>query len=162
MGRGRARAVSVGVLGALSLAVVGCGAESHPNFQRPQVPTRVAVTITSKAVTVHPGTIGVGPERTQQLPQNQNDPQPPIKSDKGPLTVVFTAANQTRTDATLELRGPRDDSSDQISALSAGALQAQLPAGTYTVSAAGVPGARPGKLVVGEFRASSQNDVLLP
>ena len=162
MGRGRARAVSVGVLGALALAVAGCGAESHPNDQRPQVPTRVAVTITPSAVTLSPATIGVGPDRTQQLPQNQNHPQPPVSSDKGPLTVVLVAANQTRTDAKLVLRGARDDSSDQISALSAGALQTQLPAGTYTVSAAGIPGARPGKLVVGDFRASSQNDVLLP
>jgi hypothetical protein len=30
------------------------------------------------------------------------------------------------------------------------------------VAAADVPGARPGKLVVGPYRASSQNDVLLP
>ena len=30
------------------------------------------------------------------------------------------------------------------------------------ITAADIPGARPGKLVVGPYRASSQNDVLLP
>jgi hypothetical protein len=43
-----------------------------------------------------------------------------------------------------------------------GSFQLDLPSGTYTVSAADIPAAKPGKLTVGTYRSSSQNDVLLP
>jgi hypothetical protein len=152
----------VGAFAVLALLAAGCGAESHPNDQRPQVPLRVSVTITPKAITVQPAVIGVGPARTQQIPQNQNQPQPPIKGDKGPLTVSIVIANQTRTNSKLELRGPRDVSSVPIPAGAPATLQTDLPTGTYVLGAADIPGARPGKLVVGPYRASSQNDVLLP
>jgi hypothetical protein len=161
MGRGRAIAAVVCALGALAL-VAGCGAESHPNEQRPAVPLRVSVTITPKAVTVQPLKIGFGPNRTQQAPQNQDHAQPPIKGDKGPLTVSIVIANQTRTDSKLELRGPRDVSSVAMPAGTPATLQTDLPTGTYVLGAANLPAARLGKLVVGPYRASSQNDVLLP
>ncbi len=148
-------------VGALALAVAGCGAESHPNDPRPQVAIRVSVTITPKAITVQPAAIGVGPARTQQIPQNQNHAQPPIRT-KAPLTVALVAANQTRFDSHLEIRGPRDASSGLIPANSPGTLQTDLPTGTYVIAAANVPSARPGKLIVGPYRASSKNDVLLP
>jgi hypothetical protein len=161
MGRGRARAAVAGAIGALALVAAGCGAETHPNDQRPQVAIRVAVSITPKAVTVQPAAVGVGPARNQQIPQNREHAQPPIRTD-GPLIVAIVAANQTRTDSRLEIRGPRDDSSGPIPAGSPGTLQTELPTGTYVIAAADLPGARPGKLVVGPYRASSQNDVLLP
>jgi hypothetical protein len=161
MGRGRARAVAC-AFGLLALLAAGCGAETHPNDPRPQVAIRVSVTITPKAVTVTPAAVGVGPARRQQIPQNQNHAQPPIKGDRGPLTVAIVTANQTRTDSRLEIRGPRDDRSGPIPAGSPGTLQTDLPTGTYTIVAADIPGARPGKLVVGPYRASSENDVLLP
>lgn len=162
MGRGRAKAAVAALVGALALVAAGCGAESHSNDQRPQVPLRVSVTITPKAVTVQPAAVGAGPARTQQIPQNQNHPQPEIKGDNGPLTVSIVIANQTRSESKLELRGPRDVSSVAIPPGSPATLQTDLPTGTYAVAAANVPGARPGKLEVGPFRASSQNDVLLP
>ncbi len=146
----------------LALLAAGCGAESHSNDQRPEPPLRVSVTISPKAITVQPLAVGVGPARTQQIPQNQNHPQPPIKGDHGPLTVSIVIANQTRTDTRLELRGPRDVSSVAIPANSPATLQTDLPAGTYVLGAADIPAARLGKLIVGNFRASSQNDVLLP
>jgi hypothetical protein len=161
MGRGRARGVAC-AFGLLALLAAGCGAETHPNDPRPQVAIRVSVTITPKAVTVTPAAVGVGPARRQQIPQNQNHAQPAIKGDKGPLTVAIVTANQTRTDSRLEIRGPRDDRSGPIPAGSPGTLQTDLPTGTYTIAAADIPGARPGKLVVGPYRASSENDVLLP
>jgi hypothetical protein len=161
MGRGRARAGIAGLVAVLALIAAGCGAQSHPNEPRPQVALHVSVTITPRAVTVQPARIAFGPARTQQIPQNQNQPQPPIKSD-APVDTVIVVANQTRTDSGLELRGPKDASSGPIFAGSPGTLQADLPTGTYTVAAADVPGARPGKLVVGPYRASSENDVLLP
>jgi hypothetical protein len=143
------------------LAASGCGAESHPNEQRPQVALRVSVTITPRGITVQPGRIAFGPAKTQQAPQNQNHAQPPIKTNR-PVTVSIVTANQTRFDSKLELRGPRDVSSAPIPAGSPTTLQTDLPTGTYVVGAANVPGARLGKLVVGPYRASSQNDVLLP
>jgi hypothetical protein len=149
----------VGAFAVLALLAAGCGAESHPNDQRPEPPLRVSVTITPKAITVQPARVGFGPARTQQIPQNQDHAQPPIKGDKGPLTVSIVIANQTRTDSKLELRGPRDVSSVPIPAGAPATLQTDLPTGTYVLGAAGT---RPGKLVVGKFRASSQNDVLLP
>jgi hypothetical protein len=161
MDRGRARAVAAGAIGALALLAAGCGAETHPNDPRPQAASRVSVTIGPKAITVQPPAVGVGPARTQQIPQNQNHPQPPIRT-KAPLTVAIVAANQTRTDTRLEIRGPRDATSGPIPGNSPGTLQTDLPSGTYIIAAAGIPGARLGKLVVGPYRASSQNDVLLP
>lgn len=164
MGRGRARrgasrAGIAGVLGALALLAVGCGAQSHPNGPRPQVPTRVAVTIGPHGVIVEPEKIAFGPEKSQQIPQNQNHPQPPIKTRK-PVTVVLVAANQTGKDAKLEVRGRVGASSRTIPPRSPGTLQTDLPTGSYTVSASGVGGS--GKLVVGPYRASSKNDLLLP
>jgi hypothetical protein len=160
MGRGRAKAAVAGVVGVLALAVAGCGAESHPNDPRPQVAIHVAITITPRALTVEPTKIGVGPARTQQIPQNQNHPQPPIDS-KGPLTVTLVAANQTGTNSHLVIRGPKDASSGPILAHSPGTFQTALPTGAYVIAAAGID-ARPAKLIVGPFRASSKNDVLLP
>jgi hypothetical protein len=153
--------VVVGVIGALALVAAGCGAESHSNDPRPQVALQVSVNIGPKAISVQPPAIGVGPARTQQIPQNQNHPQPPIETE-APMTVRIIASNQTRTDTRLELRGPRDATSGPIPANSPGTLQADLPTGTYVLAAAGIPSARLGKLVVGPYRASSENDVLLP
>jgi hypothetical protein len=162
MGRGRARAAVAGLIGVLALAASGCGAQTHPNDPRPQVALRVSVTITPNAVTVQPAAVGVGPAQTQQIPQNENHGQPAIRNDDRPLTVSIVTANQTRSGTKLEIRGPRDVSSVPIPAGSPATLQTDLSTGTYVFAAAGIPGARPGKLVVGPYRASSQNDVLLP
>jgi hypothetical protein len=163
MGRGRARLAAVaGAIGALALAATGCGAQTHPNEPRPQVSLHVSVKIGPREVIVQPPEIATGPERTQQIPQNMNDPQPPIKGAKGPIDVTLVAANETGSDARLRLRGPKDASSGPIYAHSPGTMQTALPSGTYTIAASGVPGARPGKLVVGRYHASSENDVLLP
>lgn len=161
MGRGRAKAAVAGAIGALALVAAGCGAETHSNDPRPQTALQVSVTIGPRAIDVQPAAIGVDAARTQQIPQNQNHAQPPIRT-KAPATVRIVAANQTGTDTRLEIRGPRDASSGPIPANSPGTLQADLPTGTYVIAARGIPGARIGKLVVGPYRASSQNDVLLP
>jgi hypothetical protein len=162
MGRGRARtALAAGVIGLLLLVAAGCGASSHPNEPRPQPSTRVSVTISPKAVTVQPTRIAFGPEPRQQIPQNQRQGQPRIDTDK-PLQVTFVAANQTTSDSHLVVRGPRDATSGPLLATSPGSFQTELPAGVYTITATDIPGAKPGKLVVGPVRASSQNDVLLP
>jgi hypothetical protein len=162
MGRGGARtALAVAVLGLGAWAGIGCGAESRPNEPRPAVPTRVSVSISSARVTVQPSRIGVGPEPREQILQNRDQPQPQVHTAR-PLDVVFVAANQTEFDAKLELRGPKRSKSAPILANSPGEFQTTLPAGVYTITAADVPGAKPARLVVGAYRTSSQNDVLLP
>lgn len=161
MGRGRARTALAGAVGLLALAAAGCGASSHPNEPRPEVATKVSVTISPKAVTVTPGRIAFGPEPRQQIPQNQRQSQPQIHTDK-PLQVAFVAANQTTFDSHLEVRGPRELSSGPLYANSPGNFQTNLPSGVYVIRAADIPGAKPAKLVVGPYRASSENNVLLP
>jgi hypothetical protein len=149
-------------LGAVALIGAGCGAESHVNDPRPQPPTRVSVAISDGEITVQPPRIAIGPEPTQQIPQNQHASQPQVRS-KAPLNVVFVAANLTDVDSRLELRGhSRNLSSEPLYANANVSMQAILPAGVYRVSAADLPGAEPATLTVGPFRSSSENDLLLP
>lgn len=158
------RAGVVALACALALAALGasCGVEEHVNDPRPQPPTRVSVTVSEGTVTVQPPRIAIGPEPTQQLPQNQHARQPPARSN-APLDVVLVAANLTDVDSHLELRGNGEDASSELLVANGGVtLQTTLPTGVYRVSAADIPGAKPAKLVVGPFRSSSENDVLLP
>lgn len=162
MGPGRARAATLAtVIGAISLLAAGCGESRHANEQRPSGSTRVSVTINEKEVIVQPKEIAQRAEPTQEIPQNQNHPEPPIKTDR-PLNVTFVAANQTATDTQLKIRGAKEAESETVFARSPGTFHIALPAGSYTVSVTGMPEARPGHLTVGRYRASSQNDVLLP
>ena len=148
--------------GALALAGAGCGAEEHVNDPRPQPPTRVSVTVGEDAVTVQPPRIAIGPEPTQQIPQNQHAGQPPIHTN-APLDIVFVAANLTDVDSHLEVRGGgKNVTSQPLFANANVTLQTTLPTGAYRVSAADVPGAKPATLVVGPYRSSSKNDLLLP
>jgi hypothetical protein len=159
----RASAVPLAcALAAAALLGAGCGAEESVNAPRPQPPTRVSVAISADAIAVQPPRIAIGPEPTQQLPQNQHAGQPPVRSE-APLNVVFVAANLTDVDSHLEVRGAgKDLSSGPLYANANGTLQAILPTGVYRVSAADIPTAKPAKLVVGPYRTSSKNDVLLP
>jgi hypothetical protein len=163
MGRGRGRSAGACALAALvvTLAAAGCGAQTHENAPRPQPPTHVSVAITPDAVLVRPGAVGTRAVRTQQIPQNENQPQPQIHT-RAPLSVVFVTANLTRTDSKLEVSGPREATSGPMVANGNGSFQIDLPAGTYTLSAADIPAAKPARLTVGTFRSSSQNNVLLP
>src|ERR1044072_2317694 len=161
----RARFFSIGgvlrpalacALAATGLLAAGCGAEEHANDPRPQPPTRVSVAISSDAVDVQPGRIAIGPEPTQQIPQNVHTEQPRVDS-KAPLDVVFVAANLTETDTTLEIRGQgREFTSKPLYRNSNVTLQAILPTGIYRLSAAAIPGAQTAKLVVGPHRPSSE------
>lgn len=166
MGPGRARSASrrgAALSGLLVVAALlaGCGESRHANEQRPQGSRRVSVTISPSRVIVQPAEIGAGPERNQQIPQNQHAPQPPIKTKKA-LDLTFVTANQTPKDTRLKIRGGKEAESDTIYAHSPGTYGVELPTGSYTITAVGMPGAQPGHLTVGSYRASSQNEVLLP
>lgn len=149
------------VLAALALVGAGCGAQEHTNDPRPGIPTRVSVSIARDAITVRPAIVGIGPNHTQQLPQNQFVPQPNT-GGRGPLNVVLVAANLTDFNSKLVIRGPRDAVSGPMFANANGTFHLALPTGIYRISAADIPTARPAHLAVGPYRASSQNDVLLP
>jgi len=161
--RQRRPGASVAVaLSAIALLAAGCGVETHVNDPRPQPPTRVSVAINEDKVLVQPRRIAIGPEQTQQLPQNQNVRQPPVRSKK-PLNVVLVATNLTGRDSRLQLRGRgRSISSGPLYRNANVTMQAILPTGVYTVSAENLPGAEPARLVIGPYRSSSENDVLLP
>jgi len=151
----------VALIGTTAL-LAGCGESRHENQQRPNVSTRVSVTISPKELIVQPLAVGVRAEPTQEIPQNENDPEPPIKTKK-PLDVTVVVANQTPSDAKLKIRGAgKEEETNTVFARSPGSFQVDLPAGSYTISAVGLPEARPAHLTVGRYRASSQNDVLLP
>jgi hypothetical protein len=152
----------VALVGATGLLAAGCGESRHANNQRPQVSTRVSITISPEELIVQPVKIAMGPEKFQEIPQNQEHPEPPLKNGNGPLDVTFVTANQTPTDIRLKIRGAKEEKSDTIFARSPGTFQLDLPTGSYTISAIGLPEARPARLTVGSYRASSQNDVLTP
>lgn len=162
MGSGRVRGAAVAGLIGAALMVAGCGESRHANEQRPSPSTRISVRVSPKEVIVQPLAVATGPEKTQQIPQNQNQQQLPIRHGRGPLDVVFVTTNQTEDDLHLRIRGAKEVESGTVYAGGPGSFQTSLPTGSYVISAAGIPGAKPGHLKVGSFRASSQNDVLLP
>jgi len=147
---------------ATALLAAGCGVEEHANEPRPQPSTRVSVTVGEDEITVQPARIAVGSEPSQQIPQNVDTEQPRVRSN-APVEVVLVAANLTDVDSRLELRGAgANATSKPLVANGAITLLAQLPTGVYSVRAAGIPRVAPGRLVVGPYRTSSENDLLLP
>jgi len=164
MGPGRARATASAVLVTISAFLLfGCGESRHGNDQRPQGSNRLSITINQREVIVQPVKVAFGPEPNQEIPQNRDHPEPPLKGkSKTPLGLTFVAANQTAKDTKLVIRGEKEVESDTIFARSPGTFGVDLPAGSYTISASAMPEARPAHLTVGSYRASSQNDVLLP
>lgn len=161
MALGRRACAAGACVAALAFGALGCGAQERPNEPRTGPPTRVSVAISKDSVTVTPSRIGEGPEKGSLIQQNKKQAQPPIHTNE-PLNVVFVAANLTPTDSKLEISGPKETTSGLLVGNGNASFQAALPTGTYSVTAADIPGLKPAKLVVGSYRASSQNDVLLP
>lgn len=145
-----------------ALVAAGCGVEDTANEPRPQPPTRVSVSVAESGITVDPARIAFGPEPTQQIPQNRDADQPPVRS-REPLDVVLVAANLTETASRLRVRGRgRETVSRDLVAQGNISVLATLPTGVYEVSAANLPDVEPATLTVGPYRTSSSNDVLLP
>ncbi len=91
---------------------------------------------------VAPTEIGSRAESTQEIPQNVEHPEPPIKTTK-PLDVTFVIANQTNHPSTVQIH----DQSRLVKGIkvglrrSPGTIQAELPTGHYSISAGGIGGA---------------------
>jgi len=161
MGAGGVRAAAIAALVAATALLLGCGESRHANQQRPTGSTRLSVTITDSELIVAPTEIGSRAESTQEIPQNVEHPEPPIKSTK-PLDVTFVIANQTGHPSTVQIHDKsRLVKGIKVGPRSPGTMQAELATGHYSISAGGTR-ARPARLTVGKYRASSQNDVLLP
>lgn len=158
----RKRPILACALAVSALFAAGCGVEEHANEPRPQPPTRVSVSVSEEKITVDPPRIALGPEPSQQIPQNRDAGQPPVRSEE-PLDVVLVAANLTDAESRLRVRGPRRSAtSPALVANGNVSMLASLPTGVYEVSAANLPDLEPARLTVGPFRSSSENDVLLP
>ena len=146
----------------LALLAAGCGRGSSACSSTPQPPTRVSVAVAEDGITVDPPRIAFGPEPTQQIPQNRDAGQPPVRSQE-PLDVVLVTANLTDTESRLRVRGPRRSASSPALVANGNiSMLAALPTGVYEVSAANLPDVEPARLTVGPYRSSSSNDVLLP
>jgi hypothetical protein len=162
MGAGGVRAAAIAAMVAATALLLGCGESRHANQQRPTGSTRVSVTVTGRELIVAPTEVGARAEATQEIPQNVEHPEPPIKSTK-PLDVTFVIANQTSRPSAIQiLDGSRMVKGIKVEPRSPGTLQAELPTGSYTISGGSATKANPAQLRVGRYRASSQNDVLLP
>ena len=142
--------------------VAGCGAEEHANDPRPASPSEVTASISQTAVSVQPSAIGVGGSQgTQPLGQNAGQKEPTISS-KTPMTVAFTIANLTNFRTQLEIQGPVNKTSPPLLAQGTANFKADLPTGSYTITAADIPAATAAHFKVGPKRTSSANDLLLP
>ena len=142
----------------------GCAAaapRSTPTTRGPRRRPGSASRSPAGEVKVQPDGDRPRPRTNQQIPQNQRHAQPPIRT-RAPLVVVFVVANLTNFDSHLEVRGPQAPPPARSSPTATAPSRPRCPTGPYTLTAADIPGARPAKLAVGPYRASSQNDVLLP
>jgi hypothetical protein len=162
MGAGGLRAAAIAALIAATALLLGCGESRNANQQRPNVSTRVSVTVTDRELIVQPVEIGTRAESTQEIPQNVEHPEPPIKTNK-PLDVTIVIANQMDRGSTVQiLEQSRLVKGIKVGPRSPGTMHAELAAGDYTIAATKTTTKKPARLTVGRYRASSQNDVLLP
>lgn len=137
----RSLAAMVAAAGALP-ALAGCGAEEKEQVQaRPPAPVVVSASIVAGRLSVSPTSVGAGP-------------------------VTFVIANQTdrSRSVTLETAGSGEglrQETGPISPQDTAQLQAEVPEGSYRLSADGgsVTGAT---LRVGARRGTSENELLLP
>jgi hypothetical protein len=135
MSRRRGTGVVLAVLALVALA--GCGRNDFKNDPRPAVPLEVTVEITNENVQVSPPTFGAG-------------------------LVNFTIANNSSDDATFEVTGPTDGTSNPMPANGNALMKIDMKTGTYQAAVYRKDTIKPARIEVGGDRPSGQNDVLLP
>jgi hypothetical protein len=139
--------VRAAILLTLVVAVAGCGGDDtveYGNEDRPPAPINVTAAIDDDRVRVSPRSFGSGP--VVIIISNQSG---------APRTVTF------ETDEIGGDTGGITRSTPEIAARSTGQLKVDPPEGSYVLStdAADI---RPAELVVGERRASAQDELLQP
>lgn len=123
---------------AIVAILAGCGTESRENKNRPPIPLNVGVSIGPEKVVISPRTFGAGP-------------------------TTFTIANQSGSTVTFKIVGETlERSQGPIANDNRAQLEARLTPGEYEVKASGAPAAPPIRIVVGQERPTSQNELLLP
>jgi hypothetical protein len=139
------RTLIVSAVGALALAVAGCGGGSYANNPRPAVPVNVTAYISSAAVQISPTSLGAGP-------------------------VVFIVTNQSGASRELRVESAGSSSSScetsgtacsgPINPQGTAQVKVDLRPGDYRVSAG--DSLRAASIHVGPPRPSAQNQVLQP
>lgn len=139
------RTVTLTLLGAVLLAVAGCGSEDdYANEPRPPAPINVTAAVSDRAVSVSPAKFGAGP-------------------------IVLIVTNQT--DATQQVTLQTDEvggtepgltqSTGPINPQDTATLKVDVRQGEYKVHTDDDT-IRSAKLVVGAKRESAQNELLQP
>lgn len=142
----RAHHAVAGALGALCLALAGCGAQSNrANDARPPAPIVVTASISKDRVSVSPTTFGAGPITLIVTNQTDRSQQLVLETAAAPGSARTGLRQQTGP------INPRDTAQ----------IQADVRQGAYSVHVDG-DGIRPATLDVGRPRPSSQQDLLLP
>lgn len=135
MSRRRGTGVALAVVALVVLA--GCGRNDFNNDPRPAVPLEVSVEITNENVQVSPPSLGAG-------------------------LVNFTIANNSDDDATFQITGPTDGTSDAMPPDDNAQMKIEMRTGTYRAAVFGKDLIEPARIEVGADRPASQNDLLLP
>lgn len=146
---GRSRPFVGAALGALVVALSGCGSDDHPNEPRPPTQITLSAAISDQEVSLSPDGI------TRRAGVDDENPV-------GAGPALLTVTNQSSEDVSLAVDGPVRDRTDPIPADGGtGRLKLDLSEGEYEIAAINSD-IEPAPLRVGPERPSSQDDLLLP
>lgn len=143
---------------AAGVLLSACGAETHPNNQRPPVPPVVSVSIGEDAIEVSPKAVGVPGESPVNINQNQGAPENQADPDT-PLIVQVAISNLVPRNTRLILAGPAK-ATEVLTASGSGGFKKALPTGIYRFSSPASAGTA--RLLVGPSRVSASGDLLTP
>lgn len=134
--RRRGRALVALAVGLAALAIAACGSDDFENEPRPAVPAEVSIELGDRSISVSPSEFGAG-------------------------LTNFTVVNLGDVVAAIEIDGPTDAQSDEISPGDTATFKTELTTGEYEATASGGV-AEPFEFAVGPDRESAQNELLLP
>ena len=134
--RRRGRALVALAAGLAALAIAACGGDDFENEPRPAVPAEVSIELGNDSISVSPSEFGAG-------------------------LTNFTVVNLGDVAAAIEIDGPTNAQSDEVSPGGTATFKTDLTSGEYEASASGAV-AKPFEFAVGPDRESAQNELLLP
>jgi hypothetical protein len=143
---------------AAGVLLSACGAETHPNGQRPPIPPVVSVTLNEESIEVSPEAVGVPGESPVNINQNNLAPENQADPDT-PLVVQVAISNLVPKNTRLILEGPAE-AEEVLTASGSGGFNKALPTGIYRFSSPASAGTA--RLLVGPSRVSASGDLLTP